>query len=408
MSHLSLTNESNNIFMTKIKNLKKLLFLNLSFAFTTLYSQNDDSNLTHNNYLTDNSLKGVIKSVKYERLNYKGEFEPMSINSTYKYLAHFILKYPVSYAVFDKEGRVVENDIYGDYSGKKFKVFYTYNAQNEVAKKEYQSKYYGNHIETFSYDEKGNLLEHIISPKGKKSFERKELYYYDAKANLVKYVVIKKRTELNDKTTYNFIYDQNNNRIKKIVKGRFKNIGHIDYQYDQNNRLVLEKSYLKNEIDRIREFTYFSEEEIKSSQYTDKSVAPEKGLKTEHQKNFSHGAIYEQTQKVYDVNGLLLEKAIFKEDTETRRTRDLYEYDKNNRVTKKNKYLFDFIGWSLYTYNEKGYLSERTDYDEKGTVEERLSTTYIYNEKGLPIEEKTVNKEGKIIFHFKITYTYYQ
>ncbi len=110
---------------------------------------------------------------------------------------------------------------------------------------------------------------------------------------------------------------------------------------------------------------------------------------------------YKNIEK-FDVAGNIKEVFYYGSNGDLSST-SLYIYD-NNRIIEVNSYLIDgsLNGKMIYTYDEKGNNTEKTNYNSDGSL--IFKFTYNYNSKKYKTEENRFDSDGKL--DNKYTYKY--
>ena len=185
---------------------------------------------------------------------------------------------------------------------------------------------------TFSYDERGNLIERILGDySGNKAIC---VSTYDNNNNLI----IETYTFYDgDKATIEYTYDSNGKLIKKIYKISGENQKVINKTYDTNGKLITEISTYQDGTQSSIENTYDSKGNLIKSVSTDYNGNKE---------------VYDYT---YDSKGNLIKRVITNSDNE-KKISD-YTYNASGLVTKEiytgfygDKYIYD------YTYDARGNM----------------------------------------------------
>lgn len=204
--------------------------------------------------------------------------------------------------------------------------------------------------------------------------------------------------------------------LRKDIFINGKKQSYITYQYDDKKNLTLQQVFYKNKLKNEYSFTYYSQQEMKSSKYdetynywTEGKKGNLKGVKQEIQKKYNEkGILREHYIKKIDINGYLLEKASIGDNNEAEE-KYVYTYDSKYNLIKKEFYKGTVVDrWETYSYNEKGLKTQEINYLKDGKIDFYEDKTYKYDEKGNPIEEKAVDKEGEVLYLYKINYTYYK
>lgn len=269
----------------------------------------------------------------------------------------------------------------------------------------------------YTYDKNGNVInEHRelennnISRNSKKEYDKDNNILKETVLNINKYKKVK------DKEEVVYTYDKNKLCLRKDIFINGKKESYITYQYDDKKNLTLQQVFYKNKLKNEYSFTYYSQQEMKSSKYdetynywTEGKKGNLKGVKQEIQKKYNEkGILREHYIKKIDINGYLLEKASIGDNNEAEE-KYVYTYDSKYNLIKKEFYKGTVVDrWETYSYNEKGLKTQEINYLKDGKIDFYEDKTYKYDEKGNPIEEKAVDKEGEVLYLYKINYTYYK
>ncbi|MBP7497644.1 MAG: hypothetical protein KA792_08290, partial [Bacteroidales bacterium] len=205
--------------------------------------------------------------------------------------------------------------------------------------------------ESYSKDDKGNVLEESSYTSGVESPDEKTIFTYDAAGKLTEKNLYKNGNFLYRK--YSYKYNKNGKLSEELAKNLSGSIEEkLVFNYDGLNNLTSKMLFKNNKQFKIEEISYDNN-----------------GNKTEE---------YE-----YDEKGYLKYKFTFK-------------YNKNNRRIEKCKYNADggLIVKYTFNYNEKGDKSEEFEYNPDGTVKWKYK--YLYDSKGNKIEEKEFMGEDKL------------
>lgn len=147
---------------------------------------------------------------------------------------------------------------------------YTYDKNNRVTEVVYTDKSYPPHpvVETFTYDKNRNVInEHRelennnISRNSKKEYDKDNNILKETVLNINKYKKVK------DKEEVVYTYDKNKLCLRKDIFINGKKQSYITYQYDDKKSLTLQQVFYKNKLKNEYSFTYYSQQEMKSSKY---------------------------------------------------------------------------------------------------------------------------------------------
>ena len=225
--------------------------------------------------------------------------------------------------------------------------------------KEYQESYdILSSIETYKYDEKGNLIEDSE-------------YWRDS--------------SLHYKRVYK--YDENNNKIKV-----FKSIG------EDSLRLVMSYKYNENN-EVIEEYNYFDDGRI-----TYEVLKYNKNGKIEEQDLYEDGELYRRFVNKFDTKGKRIEECVYG-NNDTLIVKSAYEYNKFEKITAEYEGRERLTKKADWKYDKKGNLVRFREYEESGSKSK--TKNYEYDECGNEIRcIKT--KMGRGIVEGTITeYEYY-
>ena len=393
---------------------KLLALLCANFFIFVGYSQ------VNKNKLIDNSLKGIIKSVEYQYFlpDEKGELDEWGVVD-FEECSSIITIEPAISCSFDKAGNIIASQVFSKNYEMMLYLQYTYDKNNRVTEVVYTDKSYPPHpvVETFTYDKNGNVInEHRelennnISRNSKKEYDKDNNILKETVLNINKYKKVK------DKEEAVYTYDKNKLCLRKDIFINGKKESYITYQYDDKKNLTLQQVFYKNKLKNEYSFTYYSQQEMKSSKYdetynywTEGKKGNLKGVKQEIQKKYNEkGILREHYIKKIDINGYLLEKASIGDNNEAEE-KYVYTYDSKYNLIKKEFYKGTVVDrWETYSYNEKGLKTQEINYLKDGKIDFYEDKTYKYDEKGNPIEEKAVDKEGEVLYLYRINYTYYK
>jgi hypothetical protein len=200
------------------------------------------------NDLTDNNLKGKVKSVDealYIPIEKFGNVEKGELDLGH-YRSYDEHGNEVSYTVYNKYRRDLQDTIIYAYQKNGLPLEYSHYKKDGKLDSKIVCK----------YDDKWNRIElNVLNSDGKVKY--KNLYSYDGNGNRIKWECFKSGSILNNTETY--IYD-NKNRIVKIVF--YKRDGSLYseniFQYNENGEVIEDHQYIANDKSYKSHYEYKS------------------------------------------------------------------------------------------------------------------------------------------------------
>ena len=245
----------------------------------------------------------------------------------------------------------------------------TYEAavERECVYKEIRKIYDENNIFDHSleveYDSQGNVLKYI-NYDGEGNLESYEVYGYNEQGKKTIYEKFD-----SEGVRISFSYYENNEQGDVIKAHNASYLDTYEYIYDENDR-VIEKLVRKNgEFSYRKVYTYDAEGKVIEEKIFDEQ-----------------GEIVNIVGYIYDKNGNLeYEDEKYNDIYGCQDTR--YTYDDNNNLIEKVLYSNDDVIVSRvykYEYDDKGNCIKKFEYDRAGNLDSEM--TYKYDEKGRQIE----------------------
>ncbi len=216
--------------------------------------------------------------------------------------------------------------------------------------------------DTYSYDEKGHLIEENTFSEG---YSTKTVYLYNENGQLMKETQTNYFDGKNEMYTFTYEYDKNNNLA---TKNRFnennQQIGQISYEYDNKNRLIKVSDTTINQT-----ATYI---------YRDNN---EYSVRTEF--ILDNDTFYNIIAYELDNNGNILHQIVYAQNSDDEiEQEDYYNYNVNNQITSSKTYFL-------------GILVNKVEYEYSGSL---LMKKILYDEVGIyQIEEFDYNENDNII-----------
>ncbi len=182
---------------------------------------------------------------------------------------------------------------------------------------------------------------------------------YDLDEFLIKETLYPK----NDSILKTYVYDENDNLIEEVNKGKYQNQNkRYKYEYDQNNLLVESGTYELDGTQLNRTFKQYR---------TDKSL--EQVIKTKGKTS--------QDKFKYNKDGLMIEHS-FTKDGEAWQVLNLKEYDDHGNKIHQTKYLkngdFKWERTTQLKYDYKGNWIEMIEKEGDRLIKSRIRTIEYY------------------------------
>ena len=163
---------------------------------------------------------------------------------------------------YDMDNNMIKETIYNDFGSVMYYTNYKYNNGCVVEEAKYDvSDYKDDELEeltVYEYDQQKNLVQektYNISLNPDMTTYWLDEYAYDENGNQI---MEKKYRPMGEVYIWNeYVFDQNNNMIEHRVLDEFGNITSKDiYTYDEYGRIVLEETYVKNELKYAKEHVW--------------------------------------------------------------------------------------------------------------------------------------------------------
>lgn len=258
-----------------------------------------------------------------------------------------------------------------------------------------------------NYDTANNLLDETWYHKNDKILE-KIIYEYDERNNL-----IQKKTAFDDTTYFvtNFYYNDSNLLLSSIFYSTFRPIRYDYkwYSYDENKKLIEEKSFDEYGESYGNKFNYTSSGKIKEKISHSPFIWVKLDEKSTGQRRDKNGTDQIQEKRIYDSSGNLLKVENYIDDFYDRNKAVLnrstsYRYDsKNRKVGEYYAMSSDTVdAFREYQYNENNLLKKEKFIQAKNNTL-LIEIEYFYNQNN-NIEKVIYTGEGKtssITFSYK-------